>query len=50
MGVTGGGGAMTVDLCTSACQAAGYILAGVEYGEECCILLFLSNHSVVSNE
>lgn len=27
---------MTVALCTSACKAAGYILAGVEYSGECC--------------
>jgi WSC domain len=26
---------MTVAACTSACQAAGYVLAGVEYGDEC---------------
>jgi hypothetical protein len=31
--VTGGGAAMTVGLCTSAC--AGYALAGLEYGGEC---------------
>jgi hypothetical protein len=29
-------GALTVDLCTSACQAQGYTLAGVEYAGECC--------------
>jgi hypothetical protein len=27
---------MTVDKCTAACRAANYILAGVEYGGECC--------------
>lgn len=27
---------LTVDLCTAACLAADYILAGVEYGGECC--------------
>ncbi|KAL1835210.1 hypothetical protein VTK73DRAFT_6001 [Phialemonium thermophilum] len=26
---------MTVAKCTAACQASGYILAGVEYGGEC---------------
>ncbi len=26
---------MTVDLCTTACKAAGFILAGVEYASEC---------------
>lgn len=33
---TGGSSKMTVDLCTQACQAAGYVLAGVEYAQECC--------------
>src|SRR5207248_1364864 len=28
-------GSMTVELCTSACQAAGYTIAGVEYAGEC---------------
>jgi len=27
---------MTVGLCTSACQAAGYPIAGMEYSGECC--------------
>ena len=27
---------MTVDLCTAACHTAGFILAGLEYGGECC--------------
>ena len=36
VGVTGGGAAMTVALCTSACQAANFIYAGVEYAGECC--------------
>lgn len=31
----GGAGAMTVDLCTAACRAAGYTIAGVEYASEC---------------
>src|SRR6266516_1182264 len=35
MATTGGSGALTVALCTSACQAAGYVLAGVEYAGEC---------------
>ncbi|KAH0543417.1 hypothetical protein FGG08_002275 [Glutinoglossum americanum] len=34
-GTAGGGGALTVALCTSACQAAGYTYAGVEYAGEC---------------
>lgn len=33
---TGGSAAMTVDLCLTACQAAGYLLAGAEYSGECC--------------
>ncbi|KAI9840491.1 MAG: hypothetical protein M1838_004047 [Thelocarpon superellum] len=32
---TGGSGALTVALCTSACKASGFILAGVEYSGEC---------------
>lgn len=30
------GATLTVDKCTAACHAANYILAGVEYGGECC--------------
>jgi hypothetical protein len=33
--VPGGAANMTVAACTSACQAAGYLLAGCEYGGEC---------------
>lgn len=33
--VDGGSSNMTVAGCTSACQAAGYSLAGVEFGSEC---------------
>lgn len=29
---------MTVEKCLASCQAAGYILAGVEYAQECCKL------------
>lgn len=29
---------MTVDLCLSACETAGYVLAGTEYADECCKL------------
>ncbi|KAG4437963.1 hypothetical protein IFR05_006544 [Cadophora sp. M221] len=32
---TGGPGVMTVDLCTAACQNGGYLLAGVEYSQQC---------------
>jgi hypothetical protein len=31
----GGGPVMTVALCVDACQAAGYVLAGVEYASQC---------------
>ena len=34
--VPGGSGAMTIELCQSACLAAGYVFAGVEYANECC--------------
>lgn len=33
--VPGGASNMTIAACTSACQAAGYILAGCEYAGEC---------------
>jgi hypothetical protein len=36
LATTGGSGSMTVALCLSTCQAAGYPLAGVEYSGECC--------------
>jgi hypothetical protein len=47
-GVTtpGGSALMTVALCTSSCQAAGYLLAGVEYSGECCKALVCSLKSV----
>jgi hypothetical protein len=47
-GVTtpGGSALMTVALCTSSCQAAGYLLAGVEYSGECCTALISSLKSV----
>lgn len=32
--ITGGGAAMTVELCQGACSAAGYKLAGIEYAGE----------------
>src|ERR1700761_9187426 len=31
----GGGSAMTIALCTTACKQAGYSLAGAEYAGEC---------------
>jgi len=33
LNVTGG---VTVESCTAACKSAGYGLAGLEYGKECC--------------
>jgi hypothetical protein len=36
----GGAAAMTVDLCLTACQAAGYVLAGTEYSDECCKIAY----------
>jgi Glyoxal oxidase N-terminus/WSC domain len=35
MPTTGGQSALTVELCISACQDAGFTLAGLEYGSEC---------------
>jgi hypothetical protein len=40
----GGAAAMTVDLCLTACQAAGYILAGTEYSDECCKIAYTLFH------
>ncbi len=45
MAVAGGGSAMSVEACTSACQAANYIYAGVEYGVECCTVSHVSQIS-----
>jgi hypothetical protein len=39
--VSGGIGATTIEACQDACYALGYILAGVEYANECCKLPFL---------
>jgi hypothetical protein len=36
MNVPGGTNNMTVGLCINACQAAGYVLSGVEDAGECC--------------
>lgn len=36
--VPGGSAAMTNELCQSACQDAGFTMAGTEYGGECCKL------------
>lgn len=32
----GGPNGMTVKACTTACQAAGYLLSGVEFSSQCC--------------
>jgi len=37
----GGAEAMTIATCTNACRAAGYNLAGAEYGQECCMCALL---------
>lgn len=29
-------GAVTAESCTAACQEQGYLLAGMEYSQECC--------------
>jgi hypothetical protein len=42
--VPGGPSNMTVDLCTSTCQAAGYVLAGVEFAQECCTIRLLCSY------
>jgi WSC domain len=34
--VPGGQGATTIETCQAACKAAGYLLAGIEYANECC--------------
>jgi len=34
--IYGNGNIMTIELCQSQCKAAGWVLAGVEYGGECC--------------
>jgi glucan 1,3-beta-glucosidase len=34
--VPGGAKAMTVELCQSTCSGLGYVLAGLEYADECC--------------
>ena len=36
--IPGGAAAMTIEACITSCSAAGYSLAGVEYGGECCKL------------
>jgi glucan 1,3-beta-glucosidase len=34
--VPGGASSMTVEACQSVCLGLGYVLAGVEYADECC--------------
>ena len=36
----GGAASNSVESCTAACSAAGYPLAGVEYSDECCMLIY----------
>jgi glucan 1,3-beta-glucosidase len=38
--VPGGARAMTIELCQSTCLGLGYILAGLEYADECCKCYF----------
>ena len=40
--VPGGASSMTVEACQSVCKGLGYILAGLEYADECCRLPFSS--------
>ena len=35
-------GSMTVELCILACQAESYMIAGLEYAQECCMYTFPS--------
>jgi hypothetical protein len=46
--VPGGQGATTIESCQAACKAAGYILAGLEYANECCKWFFFSLHRIAS--
>jgi hypothetical protein len=41
--VPGGTSAMTNEVCQSTCLAAGFLIAGTEYGGECCKFLFQEN-------
>lgn len=45
--VPGGPTAMTVELCQTACQVAGYKFAGVEYGAECCKFTAIFSYNVL---
>ena len=38
--VSGGASNNSVESCTAACFASGYPLAGVEYSDECCMLIY----------
>jgi hypothetical protein len=42
--VTGGSSAMSVALCIQACNSTGFLMAGVEYADECC--KFIIYHSL----
>ncbi len=35
--VPGGGSTTSVEICQGLCHDAGFVLAGVEYGQECCM-------------
>lgn len=40
--VSGGASGMSIEACETACKAAGYTIAGVEYSGECCT--YCANH------
>lgn len=42
--VAGGTNAMTNEACQTACSAAGFSIAGTEYGGECCKFSFFSRY------
>ena len=43
------GAGMTVQRCTQGCLAGGYTLAGVEYGNECC-MSYMINLTMSTNQ
>ncbi|RAL65885.1 hypothetical protein DID88_005548 [Monilinia fructigena] len=47
---TAGASGMAVDVCTAACQSGGYLLAGVEYADECWCGNQLSNGGTLAPE
>lgn len=45
--VPGGTNAMTNEACQSACQGAGYTIAGTEYAGECCKISILYEKTIL---